>query len=178
MIEIQTLRNWLADMPDDCLIGVDEGGLTLRVVNGGVMEESMLYEIGGIPAHIEFGGTLEDHYARAMRCDPSELQLVHVQYGKDDGLVSLVADLLLASSVDTSTFSVPSGVPRIVVNDYVAEAVFGLDHSWDDVRAALVEGIDWHDLYVGESLHLDEDTLRSYSGYVKTKRTNTDANKS
>jgi len=154
-------------MPDDCSIGVDEGGLTLRVIEGGVMSDDTLYEIGGIPAHIEFGGSLEAHYARALRCDPSELQLVHVQYGKDDGLVSLEAELLLASSVDTSTFSVPSGVPRVVISDRDAGAVFGPAHCWEGVIKALVKGIDWHDLNIGESTTLDEDTLRGYSGYVK-----------
>ena len=38
------LIDWLADLPNDALIGIDDGGLTLRVI-----DREDYFEIGGLP---------------------------------------------------------------------------------------------------------------------------------
>lgn len=50
------LAEWAAGLPADAQIGIDEGGLTLRVVVAGELVEDVWFDIGGIPEEIENGG--------------------------------------------------------------------------------------------------------------------------
>lgn len=52
MISKLTLLSWVRSLPSGSNIGIDEGGLTLRVVVGDNLTEEY-YEIGGIPEEIE-----------------------------------------------------------------------------------------------------------------------------
>jgi len=45
MMEVHEIENWLSNFPDDTMVGIDEGGLTLREPRSGAY-----IEIGGIPA--------------------------------------------------------------------------------------------------------------------------------
>jgi hypothetical protein len=45
MLSNAELKAWLATLPDEATIGVDEGGLTLRVV-----DDDAYLEVGGMPS--------------------------------------------------------------------------------------------------------------------------------
>jgi hypothetical protein len=42
---VQELKEWLNNLPPDAEVGVDEGGLCLRVVG----DDETYYEVGGLP---------------------------------------------------------------------------------------------------------------------------------
>lgn len=42
---VREIKDWLNSLTEDELVGIDEGGLTLRVVG----RPDVYYEIGGIP---------------------------------------------------------------------------------------------------------------------------------
>lgn len=136
------LYKWLENFTPQDQVGIDEGGLTLRIVTNGVLTKAY-YEVGGIPEDIEHAGILEERYAKATNCDTDELKLLHVRYGGDCGLVSLTAGILLASAYNTSTFSVPSGVPSVTVYDSMVSELYGEEHSWGDIIPMLQEHYDW-----------------------------------
>lgn len=52
MMEVTEIRQWLDSIPADAYVGVDEGGLCLRAVQGTELTGDYL-EIGGIPEEIE-----------------------------------------------------------------------------------------------------------------------------
>jgi len=47
--KIETLREWLATYEDTASIGIDDGGLCLRVFEEDPYNEVGYFEIGGIP---------------------------------------------------------------------------------------------------------------------------------
>lgn len=42
---VEVIMKWLSTLPPDALVGVDDGGLALRVVD----DKDIYFEIGGIP---------------------------------------------------------------------------------------------------------------------------------
>ncbi len=53
MISVMELRDWLATLPDEAMVGVDDGGLTLTTPGG-----AAYIEVGGIP--FDVGGDTPD----------------------------------------------------------------------------------------------------------------------
>ena len=51
--EVNVLKEWLNTIPDNYQVGIDDGGLVLRVVG----HPEVYYEIGGIPEVDENGET-------------------------------------------------------------------------------------------------------------------------
>lgn len=147
MVSSKALYDWLSGFTPQQEVGIDEGGLTLRIVENGVMTNAY-YEVGGIPEDIEHAGTLEERYHKAVNCDTDELQLLLVKYDGDEGLVAIKAGLLLASAYNTQSFSVPSNVPVCIVDARMMIRLVGNEHSWNDVIQLLQEHYDWQLKYL------------------------------
>lgn len=47
MMSVTEVREWLASLPDDAMVAVDDGGLCLQLVS----DESVYCEVGGLPDH-------------------------------------------------------------------------------------------------------------------------------
>lgn len=72
----QEISDWLATLRDDALIGIDEGGLTLREL-GGVA----YLEVGGLP----LGDPSEDEYPPpCTHPDGHRFECTGTAYGGDD----------------------------------------------------------------------------------------------
>lgn len=49
----QEIMEWLEGLPEDAVVGVDDGGLCLRVAG----DEGNYCEVGGLPEDIRYDGT-------------------------------------------------------------------------------------------------------------------------
>lgn len=54
MMEVKEVKRWLNTIPDEMMIGVDDGGLSLSIIHPLALVETGEYcEIGGIPTEEE-----------------------------------------------------------------------------------------------------------------------------
>ena len=108
------LINWLSDLDDDDLIGIDDGGLTL-VVEG----KEDYYEIGGLPEESE-NERFESGAAAAEQTEMSK------QYMSDKTAVDQIAVLLNCAEWTADTASQVAAIVRLTgrtVDDLPADIV-------------------------------------------------------
>ena len=55
MTSTKDLIDWLKTLPKGSEVGIDEDGLTLRVVDDNCVVSDAYFEIGGIPEELENG---------------------------------------------------------------------------------------------------------------------------
>lgn len=52
MMDVQQVRHWLESLDSNDEVGIDEGGLSLRIVRDGILMDEYC-EVGGIPEEVE-----------------------------------------------------------------------------------------------------------------------------